>query len=114
MDTPRISDHRLVSVAWGAFFVWWGLVDSDFGVLRGLPRGTGWLGIGLILLALNGTRWRVGIPIGRVSLALGLLAAILGGLKLTGIWPSTPVEVSLVAVLMVVIGLTMVIGPGRD
>lgn len=114
MDTAQISDRRLVSLAWGAFFVWWGLADSDFGILRELPRGTGWLGIGLILLALNATRWRVGIPIGRVSLTLGLLATILGGLKLTGIWPSTPVEVSLVAIVMVVVGLTMLIGQGRD
>jgi hypothetical protein len=96
-------------MAWGAFFIWWGLVDSDFGIWSSAPRGIGWLGLGLILLGLNAARWRVGIPVGSISLAVGLLAAALGGLKLTGLWPSSPVETPLVAILLLVTGLAMVI-----
>jgi hypothetical protein len=97
----------LAWLAWGAFFLWWGLVDSDFGVLRELPRGMGWLGVGLILLGLNAARWRSGFSIGRLSLLLGLLATALGLAKLAGLWPSAGVEVSFLAAALIVAGLAI-------
>ncbi len=107
MNTARISDRRLVWLAWGVFFIWWGMVDSDFGILEDLPRGTGWFGIGLVLVGLNVARWRVGNPVGVFSLSLGLLALALGGLKLTGFWPYASIEVSFLALVTILVGVAM-------
>ena len=62
-------------IAWGAFFIWWGITE----MVPALPNGTGALGMGLILLGLNAARYLSRLPLNAVTITLGLTAAGAGG-----------------------------------
>ena len=49
MENTRTLNRNLEMVAWGAFFIWWGITE----LFNFLPHGTGAIGIGLILLGLE-------------------------------------------------------------
>lgn len=94
------------TIAWGAFFIWWGITE----LFPSLPAGTGALGIGLILLGLNAARHYSGVPASRFSITIGILAVIWGGLELAGIFLNLPFEIPVFAVLLIVLGV-MVLAP---
>lgn len=77
MNVKELS-RRYELVAWGALFVWIGATD----LVPGLPEGTGWLGVAIILLGLNLLRYLSNIPTGIISMAVGIIALILGAAKL--------------------------------
>jgi hypothetical protein len=104
IETARVSNRNLVTLAWGAFLIWWGIADGDFGLVPSLPPGTGWVGVGLILLGLNAARWRLGTPVSSFSITIGILALSLGVLKLAGALPHPPIEVPTLAILMIELG----------
>ena len=58
MNDLRTTDRRNQALAWGAIFIAVGAVN----LIPGAPRGAGLLAIGAILLGLNLTRFRGGIP----------------------------------------------------
>jgi hypothetical protein len=87
-------------VAWGAFFVWWGITE----LVPSLPKGTGAVGIGLILLGLNAARSRQGIPVSAFTTTLGVLALVLGGLELAGALLALPFEIPVFAILLITLG----------
>ncbi len=84
MDRNETENRRFETLAWGSLFVWlgawWGLLEG-----KGIPEGTGALGIGFILVGLNLARWLKGIPISILSSAFGALFLILGGMKLASV-----------------------------
>lgn len=106
MNDTLSQKRDLWTVAWGAFFIWWGILE----LFPSLPDGTGALGIGLILLGLNAARYYSGIPTSRFSTTVGILAVVWGGLELAGVFLNLPFEIPVFAILLVVLGV-MVLAP---
>jgi len=103
MDTIQTTNRDLDRLAWGAFFVWWGITEL-FGFL---PKGTGAVGIGIILLALNAARSRTNIPTSGFTTTLGILALVFGGLELAGSAFHLPFELPVFGILLIVLGLIL-------
>jgi hypothetical protein len=100
MNETPLQKRDYEAVAWGAFFIWWGITE----LIPSLPNGTGALGIGLILLGLNAARYSSGISTSRFSITLGILAVVWGGLDLAGAFLNLPFEIPVFAILLVVFG----------
>lgn len=100
-DRETKLNRSLDGMAWGAFFVWWGITE----LFRFLPEGVGALGLGFILLGLNAARSLNGIPTSGLTTTLGLLALVLGGLELAASVLSLPFELPIFAILLIVFGL---------
>ena len=103
MENTRTLNRNLETVAWGTFFVWWGITE----LVPGLPHGTGAIGIGLIFLGLNVARWLNGIPTSGFSTTLGILALVLGGLELAISVLRLPFELPVFAILLIVLGVIL-------
>ena len=103
MDNPQISNRSLDTLAWGAFFIWWGVTE----LFGSLPEGVGAIGVGLILLGLNLIRSMKGIPTNSFTTILGILALVLGGLELAGAVLSLPFELPIFAILLITFGLLL-------
>ncbi len=101
MNAERSNKRDYDAIAWGAFFIWWGITE----LFPSLPAGTGALGIGLILLGLNAARRYSGMPTSRFSMGVGILAVVWGGLDLAGVFLALPFEIPVFAILLVVLGL---------
>ena len=107
MENVRVVNRSFDTVAWGAFFIWWGITE----LFPVLPHGIGAVGIGLILLGLNAARSRNGIPTSGFTTTLGVLALILGGLELASSALSLPFEIPVFAILLIVLGMIVL---GRE
>ncbi len=103
MDNIQVRNRTFEGLAWGAFFIWWGLTE----LFQFLPQGTGVLGFGLILIGLNAARFLNGLPTSGTTLTLGILALVWGGLELAGFFLSLPFEIPIFAVLLIVLGIIM-------
>ena len=103
MENTRTLNRTLEAMAWGTFFVWWGITEL-FGFL---PEGTGAVGFGLILIGLNVARSLNGIPTSSFTITLGILALVLGGLELAGFFLQLPFELPVLAVLLIVLGVIL-------
>ena len=101
MDNLQTLNRRLEAIAWGAFFVWWGITE----LFPSLPEGMGAVGIGLIWLGLNMARSLNGIPASGFTTTLGILALVLGGLELAGPILHLPFELPVFAILLIVLGV---------
>jgi hypothetical protein len=103
MENVRTLDQKLETVAWAAFFIWWGITE----LVQSLPPGIGAIGIGVILLGLNAARQQNGLPASGFTIILGILAIVWGGLELAGVLLHLSVELPVFAILLVVLGVTM-------
>ncbi len=103
MDTQQTSNRTLETLAWGAFFIWWGVTE----LVPSLPHGIGALGIGLILLGLNAARALSGLPASGFTVTLGILALVAGGLDLAGAVLRPPFEIPIFAILLIVLGVIL-------
>jgi len=103
MENTRTLNRNLETVAWGAFFIWWGITE----LFNFLPHGTGAIGIGLIFLGLNVARSLNGIPTSGFSTTLGILALVLGGLELAHPIMRLPFELPVFAILLIVLGVIL-------
>ena len=103
METARKLNRNLDTMAWGAFFIWWGITE----LFQFLPHGTGAIGIGLIWLGLNAARALKGIRTSGLTTTLGILALVWGGLELAGPALHLPFEIPVFAVLLIVLGAIM-------
>jgi membrane protein implicated in regulation of membrane protease activity len=103
MDTTPTLNRHLETIAWGAFFIWWGITE----LFQSLPEGIGAVGIGLIMLSLNAARSRSGLPTSGFTTTLGILALVLGGLELAGSVLSLPFELPVFAILLIALGVIM-------
>jgi hypothetical protein len=101
MNNGQKLNHRLEVIAWGAFFIWWGITE----MFPSLPEGTGAVGIGVILLGLNAARSLNGIPSNSFTTTLGILALAWGGLELAGPILRLPFELPVFAILLIVLGV---------
>jgi hypothetical protein len=89
---------KLVGIKWGLFFIWVGLV-----LLLKLGAGVGLLGIGVIALGLQVSRKYFGLPLEWFWVIVGLL------FTLVGLWDVFETTLPLVAVLLIVAGLTLLV-----
>ncbi len=101
MENTRSQNRNLETYAWAAFFIWWGMTE----LFKILPAGTGAVGFGLILLSLNVARSLNGIPTSGLTITLGILALVLGGLELVGFFVNLPFELPIFAILLIVLGV---------
>ncbi len=104
MIEKQSQNRDLGTIAWGAFFIWWGITE----MFPSLPAGSGPLGIGLILLGLNATRYYSGEHTSRFSITVGILAVIWGGLELAGVMLNLPFQIPVFAILLIVLGVIIV------
>lgn len=95
-------NRRYEGVAWGAFFIWWGIT-----ALFPLVNGISTLGIGLILLGLNVARAVSKIPTSAFTLVLGLIAVALGGIDVARAVLRLPFDLPALPVLLIVLGLIL-------
>jgi hypothetical protein len=100
MDAARPMNRNLEAIAWGVFFVWWGVTE----LIPSMPDGIGAIGIGLIFLGLNAARSMAGQSTSSLTLTLGILALVLGGLELGESLLGLSFEVPIFAILLVVLG----------
>ncbi len=105
MENVQTLNHKLETVAWAAFFIWWGITE----LFQALPPGIGALGIGAILLGLNAARRQYGLAASGFTITLGVLALVLGGLELTGALLHLPFELPVFAILLIVLGVTILV-----
>ena len=96
-DRDPLAD-KLVGVKWGLFFIWVGLV-----LLLKLGAGGGLLGIGVIALGLQVGRKYLKLPFEWFWVVVGLIFTIVG------LWDIFETTLPLVAVLLIVAGLTLLI-----
>jgi hypothetical protein len=101
MENTRNSTFNLEAIAWGALFIFWGLT----GLFPALPKGTGAIGIGLILIGLNAARYWTGQPTSSFTITIGIFALLLGGLELARPFLSLPFELPVFAILLLALGL---------
>ncbi len=100
MENLQSINRNLERLAWGAFFIWWGVVE----LFKFLPEGTGLVGFGLILIALNVVRSLSGMRTSAFTITLGILALVWGGLELAGYLLSLPFQIPVLAILLIVLG----------
>lgn len=101
MENTRKSNLDLEAIAWGAFFILWGITE----MFTSLPDGIGAIGIGLILLGLNLARSWKGQPTSGFTTTLGILALLLGGLELARPLLHLSFELPVFAILLIVLGV---------
>jgi hypothetical protein len=100
MENTRKSNFDLVAIAWGAFFILWGISE----LFPSLPKGTGAIGIGAILVGLNLARSWKGQPTSAFTTTFGILALLLGGLELASLYLHLPFELPVFAILLLALG----------
>ncbi|HLO27931.1 MAG TPA: hypothetical protein VK249_02275 [Anaerolineales bacterium] len=101
MNNLQSLNRRLEAIAWGAFFVWWGLTE----LFPSLPGGTGAIGIGIILLGLNASRSMNGIPVSGFTTTLGVLALVLGVLDFSRGILHLSFELPVFGILLIALGV---------
>jgi hypothetical protein len=106
MESKQSLNRRFETIAWGLLFLWWGATE----LFVFLPDGTGAIGIGLILLGLNGMRSLNGFHTNGFTTVLGILALVWGGLELLNSAFRLPFEIPVFAVLLIVLGLIFLAG----
>jgi len=100
MENTRKSTFDLEAIAWGTFFLLWGITE----LLPSLPEGIGALGIGMILLGLNLARSWKGQPTSGFTTTLGILALLLGAVLLVEPYLNLPFELPIFAILLLALG----------
>ena len=97
----RALNRRYETIAWGAFFILLGVTN----LFRGLPNGTGALGIGIILLGLNLARYLSRIPTSGLTITLGVIALVLGVADVVRVLLRLPVDLPFFPLLLIIIGV---------
>ncbi len=101
MDTIQIRNSTFERLAWGAFFIWWGITE----LIPSFPKGTWAIGFGVILVGLNAARSLNGVPISGFTLTVGILALVWGGLEMAGVLLNLPFELPVFSILLIVLGV---------
>jgi hypothetical protein len=106
MENTRKSNINLEAIAWGAFFILWGITQ----LLPSLLEGMGAIGIGIILVGLNLARSWNGQPTSGFTTTFGILALLLGGLELASPYLHLPFELPIFPILLLALGLITLLG----
>jgi hypothetical protein len=104
-EQQRALNRRYETAAWGAFFIWWGITT----LFSFLPEGVGTVGIGLILLGLNAARYTNKIPTSGFTIALGVIALVIGGFELLRTILRLPFEMPFFPLLLIVLGVIVLV-----
>ena len=102
MNSVQTMHRNFETIAWSMFFIWWGVTE-----LFNFPAGIDAVGIGLILLGLNAARSLNGIPTSGLTITLGILALVWGGLELAQSVLALPFEMPVFAILLIVLGVIL-------
>ncbi|MGA2504637.1 MAG: hypothetical protein ABSG01_11165 [Anaerolineales bacterium] len=105
MENTRKSNLDFGTIAWGAFFILWGITE----MFKSLPNGTGAVGIGIILVGLNLVRSWKGQPTSGFTTTFGILALLLGGLELASPYLHLSFELPVFAILLLALGLIVLV-----
>ena len=103
MENTRKLNPDLGTLAWGAFFILWGITE----MFKSLPDGMGTVGIGIILVGLNLARSWKGQPTSGFTTTFGILALLLGALQLARPYLRLSFELPIFAILLLALGLIM-------
>jgi len=98
----RSLNKQLEAVGWGLFLIMIGglwLVPDEM-----VREGTWLIGAGLIMLGLNAARYYTGVKMSRFSIALGIIALIIGVSDFFG------VELPLIPILIILFGASIIWG----
>ena len=106
MENTRKSNIDFGTIAWGAFFILWGITE----MFTSLPDGTGTVGIGVILIGINLARSWKGQPTSGFTITLGVLALLLGILQLAFPFLHLSFELPIFAILLMVLGFSLLAG----
>jgi hypothetical protein len=101
MENTSKSNLDFGTIAWGAFFILWGITE----MIKSLPNGTGAVGIGVNLVGLNLVRYWKGQPTRGFTTTFGILALLLGGLELADPYLHLSFELPIFAILLLALGL---------
>jgi len=96
-------NKRLETLGWGLFLIMLGcagLVPDNL-----VPQGVWPIGVGVILLGLNAARYANGIRMSGFTVVLGLLAVLTGIAELFG------ADLPIFAILLIIIGASMILRP---
>lgn len=99
-------NKRLESIGWGLFLIMLGgfaLVPDEM-----IPKGVWSIGVGVIMLGLNATRYSYKIRMSGFTTALGILAVIGGVLQLLGMRTLEG------AILLIILGAYLLVKPWFD
>jgi hypothetical protein len=105
MENTQKLNPDFGAIAWGAFFVLWGITE----MFKFLPDGTGTIGIGIILVSLNLARSWKGQPTSGFTTTFGVLALILGAFQLARPFLHLSFELPIFAILLIALGIYMLI-----
>ena len=105
METTHKSTFDFEAIAWGAFFILWGITA----MFTSLPEGIGAVGIGLILIGLNAARSLTGRRISSFTTTFGVLALLLGGLELARPLLHLSFELPIFAILLLTLGVILLV-----
>ena len=103
-DQQKIHlNKRLEAIAWGLFLIMigclWLLPDET------VPEGTWLIGVGLIMIGLNGVRHLYGIKMSGFTVFLGIVALCIGIGALFG------VDMPIFPILIIIWGMSVVLEP---
>ncbi len=101
MDDAKNLNRRYETMAWGAFFIVWGLTS----LLRFLPDGSTTISVGIIFLGLNLARAMRGIPTSNFTITLGVIALVIGAVDVARALFRLPIDLPLFPILLIVIGV---------
>lgn len=101
MVDAHALNRRYETIAWGVFFIVFGIVN----LVRGLPEGVGAVGIGIILLGLNLARYMSHIPTSGFTTTLGIISLVLGGVDLVKALFSPALELPTFPILLIILGV---------
>lgn len=104
MENNRTLNRTLETIAWGVFFVWWGIAELKF-----LPHGIGDIGVGLVMLGLNAARSLNAIPTSGFSITLGIIMFVYGGIELAGTAMRLPFTLPTFSILLIVLGIVVLL-----
>src|SRR5512136_99230 len=100
MDDIQVRNRTFEGLAWGAFFIWWGITE----LYPSLPSGAWALSFGVIMLGLNAARSHNGLPTSGFTITVGVLALLWGGLEMAGVFLNLPFELPVFAIVLIVLG----------
>ncbi|PKO14083.1 MAG: hypothetical protein CVU39_16015 [Chloroflexi bacterium HGW-Chloroflexi-10] len=106
MENTHKFTVNFETFAWGALFILWGIME----MFKFLPKGTGALGIGLILISLNIARAITKQPISGFTTTIGIFALLAGGLEIVSPYLHFAFDIPVFAILLLVLGMILLGG----
>jgi hypothetical protein len=95
-------EKKLATIGWGLFFAWLGIV-----LLTGVGSGAVLLGIGIIILAMQGVRTYFHLGLERFWVVCGIIFLV------GGIWGLAEFNLPFIPLVLVLVGIMLVVNAIR-